>query len=99
METNQWSNNHGKGRNCRSSGLDDPGILSNPEVIQADTPFGKPSSALSVGKINGVDVVLIARHGEKHKLSPSQVNYRANIYALKDRGADSYPCNNGLWQS
>jgi len=68
------------------SGLDDPGILSNPEVIQADTPYGKPSSALSAGKINGVDVVLIARHGEKHRLSPSQVNYRANIYALKDRG-------------
>ena len=69
------------------SGLDDPGLLNNPEIIQADTPYGKPSSPLSAGRINGVDVVLIARHGEKHKLSPSQVNYRANIYALKDQGA------------
>lgn len=69
------------------SGLDDPGILSSPEIIQADTPYGKPSSALSTGKINGVDVVLIARHGKKHTLSPSQVNYRANIYALMNLGA------------
>jgi 5'-methylthioadenosine phosphorylase len=69
------------------SGLDDPGILSNPEIIQAETPYGKPTSALSAGKINGVDVVLISRHGEKHTLSPSQVNYRANICALRDQGA------------
>jgi 5'-methylthioadenosine phosphorylase len=69
------------------SGLDDPEILDNPKNIQPDTPYGKPSSALSVGKINGVDVVLIARHGKNHKLSPSQVNYRANIHALKDQGA------------
>jgi 5'-methylthioadenosine phosphorylase len=69
------------------SGLDDPGILGSPEIIQAGTPYGKPSSALSEGKINGVHVVLIARHGEKHTLSPSQVNYRANIRALMDRGA------------
>ena len=68
------------------SGLDDPGILSSPEIIEVDTPYGKPTSALSTGKINGVDVVLIARHGKKHTLSPSQVNYRANIFALMDRG-------------
>jgi 5'-methylthioadenosine phosphorylase len=68
------------------SGLDDPGILNSPQIIQADTPYGKPASALSTGKINGVDVVLIARHGVKHTLSPSQVNYRANICALMDQG-------------
>ncbi len=68
------------------SGLDDPEILDNAEIIHADTPYGKPSSALSVGQINGVDVVLIARHGEKHQFSPTQVNYRANIHALKNQG-------------
>jgi len=68
------------------SGLDDPEILSNEETIQVETPYGDPSSALSVGSINGVDVVLIARHGKKHRLSPSQVNYRANIHALKKQG-------------
>jgi len=68
------------------SGLDDPDILTSAEIIRVDTPYGRPSSALSAGKISGVDVVLIARHGEKHRLSPTQINYRANIYALKDQG-------------
>lgn len=68
------------------SGLDDPEILKRPKIMHVDTPYGNPSSALSVGKINDVDVVLIARHGKKHTLSPTQVNYRANIYALKDQG-------------
>ncbi len=68
------------------SGLDDPEILDNAEIIHADTPYGTPSSALSVGQISGVDVVLIARHGEKHQFSPTQVNYRANIQALKNQG-------------
>jgi len=68
------------------SGLDDPKILNDAKSIPVDTPYGKPSSALSAGKINGVDVVLIARHGKNHRLSPTQVNYRANICALKDQG-------------
>ncbi len=68
------------------SGLDDPELLGNAESTSVDTPYGKPSSALSVGKISGVDVVLLARHGKKHQLSPTQVNYRANIFAMKDQG-------------
>lgn len=68
------------------SGLDDPELLGNAESMSVDTPYGKPSSALSVGKISGVDVVLLARHGKKHQLSPTQVNYRANIFAMKDQG-------------
>jgi 5'-methylthioadenosine phosphorylase len=68
------------------SGLDDPDILEQPAEIEVDTPYGKPSSPLSTGKINGTDVVLLARHGKKHHLSPTQVNYRANIHSLKDQG-------------
>jgi 5'-methylthioadenosine phosphorylase len=68
------------------SGLDNPNILKNAEDINVETPFGKPSSPLKVGKINDVDVVLIARHGRKHTIPPTQVNYRANIHALKDQG-------------
>ena len=68
------------------SGLDDPDILEQPAKIEVDTPYGKPSSSLFTGKINGVDVVLLARHGKKHHLSPAQVNYRANIHSLKDQG-------------
>lgn len=67
------------------SGLDDPKILQDAKGISADTPYGKPSSALTVGKISGVDVVILARHGEKHQFSPTQVNYRANIHALRAR--------------
>ncbi|MFX0006068.1 MAG: S-methyl-5'-thioadenosine phosphorylase [Promethearchaeota archaeon] len=68
------------------SGLDNPDILKNAEDISVETPFGKPSSPLKVGKINDVDVALIARHGREHTIPPTQVNYRANIHALKDQG-------------
>jgi 5'-methylthioadenosine phosphorylase len=67
------------------SGLDDPKILQDANGISVDTPYGKPSSALTIGKISGVDVVILARHGEKHQFSPTQVNYRANIHALRAR--------------
>ena len=68
------------------SGLDDPHILQNPEEKNVDTPYGTPSSALMTGKIQDVDVVILARHGKKHQFSPTQVNYRANIDALKTEG-------------
>ncbi len=68
------------------SGLDDPKILKNETEIFIDTPFGKPSSVLTSGTINGVDVIILARHGKNHTISPSQVNNRANIYAFKKQG-------------
>jgi len=68
------------------SGLDDPDILKEKKEIEVDTPYGKPSSVLSIGKIGGVDVVLLARHGKKHSIYPTGVNFRANIHALKQQG-------------
>lgn len=68
------------------SGLDNPNILKNAKDVEVDTPHGRPSSVLKTGKIKGVDVVLLARHGENHEISPTGVNYRANIYALKKAG-------------
>ena len=68
------------------SGLDNPEILKNGKDIDVDTPYGKPSAPLKLGKINDVDVVLLARHGREHTIPPTQVNYRANIQALKDQG-------------
>lgn len=68
------------------SGLDDPKILKESKEIEVDTPYGKPSSKLTLGKIEGVDVVILARHGKKHTIYPSGVNYQANIQALKDQG-------------
>ncbi|MFZ5570005.1 MAG: S-methyl-5'-thioadenosine phosphorylase [Thermodesulfobacteriota bacterium] len=69
------------------SGLDNPGILHNEHTHRVTTPFGEPSSDLQAGLIENVEVVLLARHGRKHQLSPSQINYRANIHALKEAGA------------
>lgn len=68
------------------SGLDNPDILQNPCDVESSTPYGEPSSALREGKIEGVDVVLIARHGRDHTIPPTCVNYRANIQALKQAG-------------
>ena len=68
------------------SGLDDPDIMADPEVVEVETKYGKPASDLKMGKIAGVDTVLLARHGRKHQFSPTQVNNRANIIALKEVG-------------
>ena len=68
------------------SGLDNPDILKNAEDKEVDTPYGKPSSPLKIGKIQGVDIVLLARHGREHTVPPTKVNNRANIDALKQAG-------------
>ena len=68
------------------SGLDNPDILQEVMDVEFNTSFGKPSSSLKVGKINGINVVLIARHGREHTIPPTQVNNRANIQALKEQG-------------
>lgn len=68
------------------SGLDDPDILKDAKDIELTTKYGRPSSALKTGKIRGVDVVLLARHGREHTIPPTNVNYRANIQALKEAG-------------
>ncbi len=51
-----------------------------------DTPFGPPSDVVRVGRIDEVPVAFLARHGEGHRLLPSEINYRANIFALKTLG-------------
>nr|XP_023018829.1 S-methyl-5'-thioadenosine phosphorylase [Leptinotarsa decemlineata] len=68
------------------SGLDDPDILKNRREKKVSTPFGDPSDALILGEIDGVQCVLLARHGRKHSIMPSNINYRANIWALKEEG-------------
>jgi 5'-methylthioadenosine phosphorylase len=68
------------------SGLDNPDLLQNAQDLEVNTPYGKPSSPLKIGTINNVEVVLLARHGREHTIPPTQVNYRANIHALKEAG-------------
>lgn len=60
--------------------------LEDVQSRQVDTPFGEPSSPLITGKLAGQPVAFLARHGIGHTIPPSQVNYRANIYALKALG-------------
>jgi 5'-methylthioadenosine phosphorylase len=68
------------------SGLDNLDILSNARDEKAETVYGEPSSPLKCGTIGNTDVVILARHGREHTIPPSQVNYRANIAALKNAG-------------
>ncbi|MGB3225823.1 MAG: S-methyl-5'-thioadenosine phosphorylase [Desulforhopalus sp.] len=68
------------------SGLDDPDILQDPKIVEIETEYGKPSSSLMTGNVCGVETVILARHGKKHQYSPTQVNNRANIMALKKVG-------------
>jgi 5'-methylthioadenosine phosphorylase len=68
------------------SGLDDPKILKNPTEKEVTNKFGQPSSTLTCGKIEGVEVVILARHGKDHGIMPTKVNFLANIEALKDEG-------------
>ncbi len=56
------------------------------EDLNIKTPYGEPSSPLKVGRLAGVDVIFIARHGEGHVYNPSEINYRANIWAMKKSG-------------
>ncbi|HSD38592.1 MAG TPA: S-methyl-5'-thioinosine phosphorylase [Rhodocyclaceae bacterium] len=56
------------------------------EVVR--TPYGEPSGALLFGRISGQDVVFLARHGYGHTIPPHKVNYRANMWALKNAGVD-----------
>ena len=67
------------------SGLEDPKILKDAKEISVSTKFGSPSSNLTTGKIGNTDVVIISRHGKKHSIMPGNVNYRANIMALKEQ--------------
>ena len=52
------------------------------------TPFGKPSDKFAIGELEGKEVVFLPRHGKGHRISPSQINYRANIYAMKKLGVE-----------
>lgn len=70
------------------SGLYQMSALTNVREISIETPFGKPSDNLIVGELAGTKVVFLARHGRNHHLTPSEVPYRANIYAMKQIGVE-----------
>ena len=57
--------------------------LENIVELSVDTPYGKPSNKLLIGNLSGIEVVFLARHGENHTLNPSEIPYKANIWALR----------------
>ncbi|HHS97145.1 MAG TPA: S-methyl-5'-thioadenosine phosphorylase [Chloroflexi bacterium] len=70
------------------SGLYQMEGLTDVEERRISTPFGEPSDALLIGTLEGVRVAFLARHGRGHRIMPTEVNYRANIYALKSLGVE-----------
>lgn len=70
------------------SGLYTMSGLSDTREVGVKTPFGNPSEALAIGTLEGRRVVFLARHGRGHRILPSEINYRANIYALKMLGVE-----------
>ena len=69
------------------SGIYDLGGVSDRDVVEVNTPFGPPSGPIMAGTLDSTQVYFLARHGPGHRFSPSEVPYRANVYALKRVGA------------
>ena len=70
------------------TGLYDIEGMSDIEEVEVNTPFGKPSDAIVIGKLEGVGIAFLPRHGKGHRISPSEIPVRANIYALKSLGVE-----------
>ncbi len=62
--------------------------LTNIEERSIRTPFGNPSDSFIIGRLNGRKAAFLARHGRGHRISPSEINFRANIYAMKELGVE-----------
>ena len=61
-------------------------LLDDVETVEIDTPYGKPSDRLALGSVGGRRVAFLPRHGARHTLPPAAVNYRANLWAMKELG-------------
>ncbi|GAH68467.1 unnamed protein product, partial [marine sediment metagenome] len=70
------------------TGLYDIDGLTDIEEVDITTPFGKPSDTIVTGRLEGVGVAFLPRHGRGHRISPTEVPSRANIYALKSLGVE-----------
>lgn len=75
-------------------------FLDDVEEMRVDTPFGPPSAALRVGEIEGQQVAFMPRHGDKHEYPPHKVNFRANVWAMREVGVRRIiaPCACGSLQ-
>lgn len=71
------------------SGLSKLGSMAETRRAVSRTPYGEPSGPLAFGRVRSREVMFLARHGYGHTIAPHEVNYRANLWALKDAGADT----------
>ncbi len=71
------------------TGMNDWPGLAIQRLQPVGTPYGEPSAPLTYGRIHGVEVIFLPRHGDGHKVPPHLINYRANLWALKDAGVKS----------
>ncbi len=74
------------------SGLDDPDIIKDLQSQEWSTAYGE--TTIKTGRLNSVDVVFVPRHGSNHQFSPTHVNYRANIQAMKDQNVSKIIATN-----
>ncbi len=88
VQSDRWQENPVKIGIIGGSGLYQMEALTDVEEITIETPFGNPSDALIVGKIEGTPVAFLARHGRGHTLTPTELPFRANIYAMKTLGVE-----------
>jgi 5'-methylthioadenosine phosphorylase len=70
------------------TGLYDPELLRNVQEVTVKTPYGNPSDSITVGELAGKGVAFLPRHGKKHTIRPTDINVRANIFALKTLGVE-----------
>ena len=75
-------------------------FLDDVEEVPVATPYGPPSAAIRVGRIEGNEVAFMPHHGDEHTLPPHRINYRANLWAMKELGVERIlgPCAAGSLQ-
>ncbi|MDR1404119.1 MAG: S-methyl-5'-thioadenosine phosphorylase [Candidatus Methanoplasma sp.] len=70
------------------TGIYNPDSFETVRTVFPDTPYGKPSDEIAIGKIEGIEIAFLFRHGRSHQHPPSSVPYRANIWALRELGCE-----------
>ena len=68
------------------TGIYDSGLLENPQEVDMNTPYGKPSDKITIGEFKGRKIAFLPRHGKKHTIPPHMINFKANIWAFKKLG-------------
>ena len=71
--------------------------ISNVEFVTISSPFGNPSDDILLGELDGYKIAFLPRHGSKHTLNPSEINYRANIDVMKQLVSGTHPVGKPIY--